>query len=169
MQTPPAGQWIKAFAVSRGTPGPKLTGSITARQSFALQTMREVFRPEAGRKLPSGNLRILRSLTTCRGQVAEMRKRLSGQIRARVKQGFPANPDGMDDEYKTVLAAQISEPERRTENVLAREETSATKAKLLRSTPLRACKHALSGNGNRPGHRSNAHRGNAGAWSDDVW
>lgn len=126
-QLPPA--QIKAFAVSRGT------RAKTDRIDAELIARFMVFRPEAGRKLPSENLRILRSLTTRRGQVVEMRKRLSAQIRARVKQGVPANLDDMDDELKAVMDAQIRELERRIENVLAREETSATKAKLLRSIP----------------------------------
>lgn len=82
-QLPPA--QIKAFAVSRGT------RAKTNRIAAELIARFMVFRPEAGRKLPSENLRILRSLTTRRGQVVEMRKRLSAQIRARVKQSVPSN------------------------------------------------------------------------------
>jgi transposase len=94
-----------------------------------------MFRPEAGRTLPSDNLRVLRTLTTRRAQIVKMRKRLAAQISACRKQDIPADVEGLDAALKTMLDAQISDLEQRIERAIASEETSATKAGLLRSIP----------------------------------
>jgi transposase len=94
-----------------------------------------VFRPEAGRTLPSDNLRVLRALTTRRAKIVEMRKRLTAQISARKKQGIPADIEHLDAELKALLEAQIRDLEKRIERAIASEETSVTKAYLLRSIP----------------------------------
>ena len=93
------------------------------------------FRPEAGRGLPSENLRILRALTTRRAQIVDMRKRLSAQIAARRKQDIPADVEGMDADLWAMLDAQVGDLERRIDSVIAQEETTAAKARLLRSIP----------------------------------
>jgi len=126
-QLPPA--QIKAFARSRGT------RAKTDRIDAELIARFIVFRPDAKRKLPTENVRILRALTTKRAQIVEMRKRLCGQIRARTKQGIPADLDHIDAELKAVLDAQLVELENRIEIAIAWEETSAHKAGLLRSIP----------------------------------
>ncbi len=126
-QLPPA--QIKAFALSRGT------RAKTDRIDAELIAPFILFRPEAGRRLPSENLRILRTLTTRRAQIVDMRKRLAAQIGARKKQNIPADVEGMDDALKTMLDAQVGELERRIECVIAQEEISAAKARLLRSIP----------------------------------
>ena len=94
-----------------------------------------LFRPEAGRVLPSENLRILRTLTTRRAQIVDMRKRLSAQIAARRKQGISADVEGMDADLHAMLDVQVGDLERRIEYVIGQEETSAVKATLLRSIP----------------------------------
>ena len=126
-QLPPA--QIKSFALSRGT------RAKTDRIDAERITRFMLFRPEAGRRLPSENLRILRTLTTRRAQIVDMRKRLLAQIAARRKQAIPADVESMDDDLRTMLDAQIGDLERRIESVIAQEERSATKAKLLRSIP----------------------------------
>ncbi|RJK93284.1 IS110 family transposase [Paracoccus aestuarii] len=126
-QLPPA--QIKAFAMSRGT------RAKTDRIDAELITRFMMFRPEAGRALPGENLRVLRILTTRRAQIVEMRKRLAAQMSARRKQGIPAGIEDLDDALKAMLDAQISELEQRIERALASEQTSATKAGLLRSIP----------------------------------
>lgn len=126
-QLPPA--QIKAFALSRGT------RAKTDRIDAELIARFMVFRPEAGRELPDENLRILRTLTTRRGQLVNMRKRLKAQIGARKKQGVSAEVETMDDDLKDVLDAQIEAIERRIENVIAQAEPLAAKANLLRSIP----------------------------------
>ncbi|RWR07149.1 IS110 family transposase [Paenirhodobacter populi] len=68
VQLPPA--QIKPFALSRGTRAK--TGRIDARLIARFM----LFTPEVGRRLPSENLRILRTLTTRRAQFVDMRKRL---------------------------------------------------------------------------------------------
>ncbi|AUM73909.1 IS110 family RNA-guided transposase [Paracoccus jeotgali] len=120
---------IKAFALSRGTL------AKTDRIDAELIARFMAFRPEAGRELPDENLRILRTLTTRRGQIVEMRKRLRAQISARRKQGVSADVETLDDELKEVLDTQIDDIERRIENVIAQVETLAAKANLLRSIP----------------------------------
>jgi transposase len=92
-----------------------------------------VFRPEAGRELPDENLRVLRTLTTRRAQIVDMRKRLTAQISARKKQGLSTDVEALDDDLPAVLNAQIDEIERRIENVIADVETFTAKAGLLRS------------------------------------
>ena len=119
-QLPPA--QIKAFALSRGT------RAKTDRIDAELIARFMLFRPEAGRTLPSENLRILRALTTRRAQIVDMRKRLSAQITARRKQDIPADLEGMDDALKALLDTQVGYLERRIESVIAQEETSAAKA-----------------------------------------
>lgn len=127
VQLPPA--QIKAFARSRGT------RAKTDRIDAELIARFMLFRPEAGRVLPSDNLRMLRALTTRRAQIVDMRKRLAAQICARKKQGIPADLEGMDDTLKTMLDTQVGDLERRIESVIAQEEASAAKARLLRSIP----------------------------------
>jgi transposase len=126
-QLPPA--QIKAFARSRGTRAKTdlIDAELIAR--FML------FRPEAGRVLPSESLRILRALTTRRAQIVDMRKRLAAQIAARRKQDIPADVAGMDADLRAMLDTQIGDLERQIESVIAQEETSAAKARLLRSIP----------------------------------
>lgn len=127
VQLPPA--QIKAFALSRGT------RAKTDRLDAELIARFMVFRPEAGRKLPDENLRVLRTLTTRRAQLVEMRKRFIAQTMARRKQGIPANVETLDDDLQAVLNAQIDEIERRIESVIAHVETFTVKAGLLRSIP----------------------------------
>lgn len=93
------------------------------------------FRPETGRELPDENLRVLRTLTTRRGQLVEMRKRLKAQVGARKKQGVFAGVETMDDDLEDVLDPQIHAIELRIENVIAGVEHLASRAALLRSIP----------------------------------
>ena len=51
------------------------------------------FRPEAGRRLPSGKLRDLEMLETKRKQFVEMRKSAQRPIKARLRKGSTADPD----------------------------------------------------------------------------
>lgn len=127
VQLPPA--QIKAFARSRGT------RAKTDRIDAELIARFMAFRPEVGRELPSENLRILRALTTRRGQLVDMRKRLKAQIGARKKQGVSADVETMDDDLQDVLDAQISAIELRIESVIAQTEPLAARANLLRSIP----------------------------------
>ena len=120
---------IKAFALSRGTL------AKTDRIDAELIARFMAFRPEAGRELPDEKLRILRTLTTRRGQLVDIRKRLKAQMAARRKQGISADVETMDDELKEVLDTQIDHIERRIENVIAQVEPLAAKANLLRSIP----------------------------------
>lgn len=123
VQLPPA--QIKAFALSRGT------RAKTDRIDAKLIARFMLFRPEAGRRLPSENLRILRALTTRKAQIVDIRKRLLAQIAARRKQDVPARIEGMDEDLKAMLDTQVGDIERRIESVIAQEENSATKARLL--------------------------------------
>lgn len=114
-QFPPA--QIKAFALSRGT------RAKTDRIDAELIARFMLFRPDAGRRLPSENLRILRALTSRSAQIVDMRKRLAAQITAQKKQGVPADVESMDEDLKTMLETQIGNRERRIESVIAQEET----------------------------------------------
>ena len=77
-QLPPA--QIKAFAASLGT------RAKTDRIDAELIARFMAFRPDAGRNLPHEKLRLLRALTSKRGQLVEIRKRLLAQVAA---QGCP--------------------------------------------------------------------------------
>lgn len=127
VQLPPA--QIKAFALSRGT------RAKTDRIDAELIAKFMAFRPEVGRKLPDENLRILRTLTTRRGQLVDMRKRFKAQISARRKQGVSADVDTMDDDLLGVLDTQIATIERKIENMIAQTGQLASRARLLRSIP----------------------------------
>jgi transposase len=126
-QLPPA--QIKAFALSRGT------RAKTDRIDAELIASFMLFRPGAGRRLPSENLRILRVLTTRRAQIVDMRKRLSAQTSARKKQGISADVEDMDDALKAMLDSQINDLERRIADVLDKEPSTSAKARLLLSIP----------------------------------
>ena len=76
---------IKAFALSRGTL------ARTDRIDAELIARLMAFRPEAGRELPGEKLRVIRTLTTQRGQLVDKRKRLQAQISARRTQGVSAD------------------------------------------------------------------------------
>ncbi|TCS59031.1 transposase [Primorskyibacter sedentarius] len=127
VQLPPA--QIKAFALSRGT------RAKTDRIDAELIARFMAFRPEVGRELPDENLRILRTLTTRRGQIVDMRKRLRAQVGARKKQGVSADVETLDDDLEDVLQTQIETLERRIETIIAQVEPFSTKANLLRSIP----------------------------------
>lgn len=114
-----------------------MRGNCRRRRSRLLELIArfKLFRPDAGRTLPTENLRVRRALTPLRVQTVVLRKRLAAQITARKKQGIPGELEGMDDALKTMLDTRIGELERRIESVIAQEEGSATKARLLRSIP----------------------------------
>jgi transposase len=127
VQLPPAR--IKAFALSWGK------RAKTDRIDAELIVRFMAFRPEVGRRLPSAKLRVLRTLTTRRAQIVEMRKRLLAQIGARTRQGVAADLEARDGDLKAMLEAQIRELEQRITDILAQESTLAAKAELLRSIP----------------------------------
>lgn len=91
----------QAFALSRGT------RAKTDRSDAELIARFMLFRPDAGRRLPSENLRVLRALTTRWAQIVDVPKRLAAQITARKKQSVPADVESMDEDLKAMLEIQI--------------------------------------------------------------
>lgn len=126
-QLPPA--QIKAFATSRGA------RAKTDRIDAELIARFMVFRPDAGRTLPAQNLRLLRALTSKRGQLVETRKRLLAQIKACQKQGLGEPLEERDDALRLLLDAQTAELESQIERLIASDETLAATARILRSVP----------------------------------
>ncbi|MBO9465099.1 transposase [Tropicibacter sp. R15_0] len=126
-QLPPA--QIKAFAVSRGT------RAKTDRIDAELIARFMVFRPDAGRDLPHEKIRLLRALTSKRGQLVETRKRLLAQIKARGKLGSADLFKAMDGELKGLLDQQVAELEMQIEQVIAADENLNAAADILRSVP----------------------------------
>lgn len=126
-QLPPA--QIKAFAASLGT------RAKTDRIDAELIARFMAFRPDAGRVLPHEKLRLLRALTSKRGQVVETRKRLLAQIKAHGKLGSADLFDAMDAELKGLLDRQIAELEVRIEQTMASDDDLAETADILRSVP----------------------------------
>ena len=120
-QLPPA--QIKAFATSRGT------RAKTDRIDAELIARFMAFRPDAGRMLPAQKLRILRALTSKRGQIVETRKRLLAQIKARHKQGLDQPFEEMDAALRLLLDAQIAELESQIEGLIADDEALADTAR----------------------------------------
>ena len=74
-------------------------------------------------------------MTTRRGQLVDMRQRLTAQISARRKLGVYGDVEILDDELKEVLDTQIDDIEWRIEGVIAQVEALSTTANLLRSIP----------------------------------
>ncbi len=126
-QLPPA--QIKAFAASRGT------RAKTDRIDAELIARFMAFRPDAVRNLPHEKLRILRALTSKRGQLVETRKRLMVQIKAHGKLGSAAMFAIMDDELRGLLDRQIAKLEARIEQTIASDDELAATAGILRSVP----------------------------------
>lgn len=126
-QLPPA--QIKAFAASRGT------RAKTDRIDAELIARFMAFRPDAGRNLPHEKLRLLRALTSKRGQLVETRKRLLMQIKAQCRLGTAGMFEDMDAAVKGLLDRHIAEVEVQIEKTIASDEDLATTAYILRSIP----------------------------------
>lgn len=126
-QLPPA--QIKAFAASRGT------RAKTDRIDAELIARFMAFRPDAGRTLPAKNLRLLRALTSKRGQIVETRKRLLAQIKARQKQGLNEPFEEMDTTLRLLLDAQVTDLESQIEGLIAADAALAETVQILRSVP----------------------------------
>lgn len=126
-QVPPA--QVKAFARSRGT------RAKTDRIDAELIARFFAFRPDAGRRLPTENLRLLRALTSKRAQIVEMRKRLLAQIRAHQKLGTAEMFDSVDTDLKARLDCLIKALEDRIGAAISSDDLLAETAGVLRSIP----------------------------------
>ena len=126
-QLPPA--QIKAFAASRGT------RAKTDRIDAELIARFMAFRPDAGRSLPHEKIRVLRALTSKRGQLVETRKRLLAQIKAHGKLGSADMFEAMDAQLKDLLDHQIAELEGQIQHVISADEHLPEIAGILRSVP----------------------------------
>ena len=126
-QLPPA--QVKAFGRSRGTL------AKTDRIDAELIARFMAFRPEAGRCLPSGKLRDLRTLTTTRKQLVEIRKSVRLQHKASVKNGTADPIKDLAAEHLELLARQIAEVDERIRSLLANDTVLAETAAILRSVP----------------------------------
>lgn len=126
-QLPPA--QIKAFAASRGT------RAKTDRIDAELIARFMAFRPDAGRELPHGKLRLLRALTSKRGQLVETRKRLLAQMKAHRKLGTDRIFSEVDAELRALLDRQIGKLEDQIARTIATDQGLAQTAGILRSVP----------------------------------
>lgn len=126
-QLPPA--QIKAFAARRGT------RAKTDRIDAELIARFMAFRPDAGRTLPHGKLRLLGALTSKRAQLVETRKRFLGQIKAQGKLGSAEMFAAMDEDLKGLLDRQIAGLEAQIEDIIVTDESLAMTAVILRSVP----------------------------------
>ena len=126
-QLPPA--QIKAFAASCGTRAK--TDRIDAQMIARFMA----FRPDAGRCLPAGKLRLLRALASKRGQLVETRKRLLVQIKAQVKLDTANLFADTDDALKMLIDCQIAELESQIETLIAADVELSQIADILRSVP----------------------------------
>ena len=119
----------EAFGRSRGT------SAKTDRIDAELIARFMAFRPEAGRRLPSGRLRDLRALTTKRRQLVEMRKSARQQAKADLRNGTAESVEDLSDELLELLVRQIAEAEERIGSLLANEAVLAETAAILQSVP----------------------------------
>ena len=126
-QLPPA--QIKSFGKSRGTL------AKTDRIDAELIARFMAFRPEAGRRLPSGKLRDLRALTTKRRQLVEMRKRHALHCKAGEKTGTACEFEDIDADLREVLDRRIKDLEQRIKACLDSDGALAETVAVLRSVP----------------------------------
>ena len=120
---------VKAFGRSRGTL------AKTDRIDAELIARFMAFRPEAGRRLPSGRLRDLRTPATKRKQLVEMRKSARQQAKADLRNGAAESVEDLTGELLELLERQISEVEERIGSLLANEAVLAETAAILQSVP----------------------------------
>ena len=126
-QLPPA--QIRSFGKSRGTL------AKTDRIDAELIARFMAFRPEAGRRLPSGTLRVLRALLTKRKQLVEMRKCHSMHCKADEKNGTACEFEDLDADLREVLDRRIKDLEQRIKTCLDSDGALAETAAVLRSVP----------------------------------
>ena len=126
-QLPPA--QIKAFAASRGT------RAKTDRVDAELIARFMAFRPDSGRELPHGKLRLLRALASMRAQLVKTRKRLLAQIKAHEKLGTDGIFTEVDAELSELLDRQIGKLEDQIAQTIAADQGLAKTADILRSVP----------------------------------
>lgn len=127
VQLPPA--QIKSFARSRGTRAK--TDRIDAELIAAFM----VFRPEAGRTLPDETIVTLRTYTTKRAQLVEMRKRLRAQSSARLKQDSPAEIMALDQDLLERMDTQIKGIEDQIRIMIFNADNLRDDDRLLQSVP----------------------------------
>ena len=126
-QLPPA--QAEAFGRSRGTL------AKTDRIDAELIARFMAFRPEAGRRLPSGRLRDPGAPATKRRQLVEMRKSARQQAKADLRNGAAEPVEDLSGELLELLERQISEVEERIAGLLANDAVLAETAALLQSVP----------------------------------
>ena len=126
-QLPPA--QVKAFGRSRGTL------AKTDRIDAELIARFMAFRPEAGRSLPNGKLRDLRTLTTARRQLVDVRKCLMQQNKANLKNGTAELVEDQFTEHLELVERQIAEFEEKIRSLLATDAVLSETAAILRSIP----------------------------------
>ena len=120
---------VKAFGRSRGTL------AKTDRIDAELIARFMAFRPEAGRRLPSGRLRDPGTPATKRRQLVEMRKSARQQAKADLRNGAAESVEDLTGELLELLERQISEVEERIAGLLANEAVLAETAAILQSVP----------------------------------
>lgn len=94
------------------------------------------FRPDAERALPARKLRLLRVLTSKRGQLFEAREQLLAQINAHQNQGVDEPFQEMDALLRLFLDNQVAELESQTECLIATDTALAETAGILRLSLL---------------------------------
>ena len=119
----------EAFGRSRGT------SAKTDRIDAELIARFMAFRPEAGRRLPSGRLRDPGTPATKRRQLVEMRKSARQQAKADLRNGAAESVEDLTGELLELLERQISEVEERIAGLLANDAVLAETAAILQSVP----------------------------------
>ena len=119
----------EAFGRSRGT------SAKTDRIDAELIARFMAFRPEAGRRLPSGRLRDPGTPATKRRQLVEMRKSARQQAKADLRNGTAEPVEDLSGELLELLERQIVEVEERIGSLLANEAVLAETAAILQSVP----------------------------------
>ncbi len=119
----------EAFGRSRGA------SARTDRIDAELIARFMAFRPEAGRRLPSGRLRDPGTPATKRRQLVEMRKSARQQAKADLRNGAAEPVEDLTGELLELPERRISEVEERIAGLLANDAVLAETAAILQSVP----------------------------------
>jgi transposase len=111
----------------------RATGALAKTDPIDARLIAEfiAFRPQSGRRLPAGNLRLLNVLSAKRRQLVELRKRLKCQI----KQHQSTKLTDMDDELLRLLSHQISILDEEIQIKIKGDPQMSQQSRILRSIP----------------------------------
>lgn len=103
----------------------------TDRQDAHIIASFFAYRPEAGRRIPSKALRMIKALATKRRQLITMRKALDCQMKQQTEESLIS----MDQALRSLLNEQIATLDTKLASLIDHDDALAHRASLLRSIP----------------------------------